>query len=164
MRLKRERKKLGLTMAEFGELLNPPASDSIVSRWERGIQLPNKKRKKQIAEITGVSTEELFGGEDMINKILDLVLRINEETEHAAWFELSGHVSWFEVKVAPDKEKNYNEKLYSAILYYDEAETEDFKEVYVNLLSFLPKEKRPVTRPVEEKIIYHTILPQKEEF
>lgn len=59
------RKSLGLTMKEFGKLLGDPiASDSIVSRWEKGKHLPNNKRLKRIAEIGGITVSDLIGEDD----------------------------------------------------------------------------------------------------
>ena len=56
------RKSLGLTMKEFGERMgNPVASDSIVSRWEKGISLPSNERLKKIAELGEMSVDELLG-------------------------------------------------------------------------------------------------------
>lgn len=98
----------------------------------------------------------------MINKILDLVMRINAETEHAASFKFSGHVNGIEVRVAESKE-NFLTGIYWKDFYGEVDRKSVLKKMYEDLLSFLPKEKRPVTTPVEEKIIYHTILPQKEE-
>jgi len=55
------RKSLGLTMKEFGERIgNPVASDSIVSRWEKGVSVPNNKRLKRIAEIGEMTVEDLL--------------------------------------------------------------------------------------------------------
>jgi len=60
-KIKMIRKELGLTMEEFGERIGKPfASDSIISRWERGVNLPNNERLKRIAEIGEVSVEELL--------------------------------------------------------------------------------------------------------
>lgn len=56
------RKDLGLTMKEFGEQFSPVASDSIVSRWEKGKSLPNNQRLKKIAELGNVSVEYLLYG------------------------------------------------------------------------------------------------------
>lgn len=67
-RIKHIRIELGLTMKEFGEKFNPPASDSIVSRWERGISSPNSKRLKSIAELGNVSARYLtLGNEELVN-------------------------------------------------------------------------------------------------
>lgn len=66
------RKSLGLTMKEFGERMgNPVASDSIVSRWEKGISLPNNERLKKIAELGKISVDELlYGSLDEYAKLL----------------------------------------------------------------------------------------------
>ncbi|HCD8415760.1 TPA: helix-turn-helix transcriptional regulator, partial [Enterococcus faecium] len=50
-RIRLVRKELGLSMKEFGKKITPTAADSIVSRWERGISLPNNDRLTQIAKI-----------------------------------------------------------------------------------------------------------------
>ena len=55
------RKSLGLTMKEFGERMgNPVASNSIVSRWEKGVSVPNNKRLKRIAELGEMTVENLL--------------------------------------------------------------------------------------------------------
>lgn len=60
-RIKSIRQKLGKTTKEFGSLVGN-ASDSLVSRWERGVNLPNNKRIKAIASIGGISVSELLYG------------------------------------------------------------------------------------------------------
>lgn len=60
------RKSLGDTMKEFGNRIgNPPASDSIVSRWEKGKSLPNNERLKKIAELGKTSVEYLLTGKEL---------------------------------------------------------------------------------------------------
>ena len=51
---------MGITMEEFGELFDPPASKSIVSRWEKGVSVPNNRRMKRIAELGGVTVADLI--------------------------------------------------------------------------------------------------------
>ena len=51
-----------MTLEDFGDLLNPPASDSIVSRWERGVSLPSNERTKQIAKEGNITVDELLYG------------------------------------------------------------------------------------------------------
>lgn len=68
------RKRLGLTMANFGEIVGN-ASDSIVSRWEKGKSLPNNNRLKKISELGGISINELLYG-DFKNYCFDI---FNEE-------------------------------------------------------------------------------------
>lgn len=60
-RIKEIRLKLGKSQEEFGELFNPPAPKSAVSRWEHGGN-PNKKRIKKIAELGNVSVDYLLNG------------------------------------------------------------------------------------------------------
>lgn len=61
-RIKSIRIELGKNMKEFGELFTPKASDSIVSRWERGISAPTPERLNRISEIGGVSVRFLLTG------------------------------------------------------------------------------------------------------
>lgn len=65
------RKKLGLTMKEFGEKFDPPASDSIVSRWERGISSPNNERLERIADLGDMSVLYLTTGEKALQDLND---------------------------------------------------------------------------------------------
>lgn len=65
------RHTLGLTMEDFGKLFNPHASDSIVSRWERGISSPNNERLKVIADIGIYTMEQLLEMEE--DEILDKI-------------------------------------------------------------------------------------------
>lgn len=57
------RRKMGLTMEAFGELINN-ASKSNVSKWENGISLPTNQRLKKIAEIGNVTVSYLLYGEE----------------------------------------------------------------------------------------------------
>jgi transcriptional regulator with XRE-family HTH domain len=62
------RQNSGKTMSEFGKIIDPenPASDSIVSRWEKGVSSPSPKRLKNIADFANVSVEYLqFGIKDL---------------------------------------------------------------------------------------------------
>lgn len=62
MRISQIRKSKGLTLEEFGKLVNN-AGKSVVSKWERGITVPNNERLKRISEIANVSTTYLTTGE-----------------------------------------------------------------------------------------------------
>lgn len=50
-RVKAIRINLGLTAEAFGKEVDSenPATQSLVSRWERGVNLPNRERMKTIA-------------------------------------------------------------------------------------------------------------------
>lgn len=57
-RIKEIRINLGVTMEEFGKLLD--ASKGNVSMWESGKVTPNNLRLKAIADIAGISVDELL--------------------------------------------------------------------------------------------------------
>ena len=60
-RIKQHRQDKGMNMREFGEYIDN-ASDSIVSRWERNISVPNAKRLKLIADDMNITVTELLKG------------------------------------------------------------------------------------------------------
>ncbi|HFP9119429.1 TPA: helix-turn-helix domain-containing protein, partial [Enterococcus faecium] len=72
-RIRLVRKELGLSMKEFGKKITPTAADSIVSRWERGISLPNNDRLTQIAKIAHKDINWLLWGtfKEFISSLLD---------------------------------------------------------------------------------------------
>lgn len=59
IKIKAIRQSLGKNLREFGELVDD-ASDSIVSRWEKGISKPNPYRLKRIAELGNKSIAYLL--------------------------------------------------------------------------------------------------------
>ena len=61
-RIKQIRFDNSMDQSTFGNQFNPPASASNVSRWERGINLPSKKRLIKIAELGNVSMDFLLHG------------------------------------------------------------------------------------------------------
>lgn len=81
-RIKSIRLKRGLSMREFGLLvdIDNPASDSIVSRWERGVSLPSNDRLPKISELGNVTVDELLYGsfQFTFNEILTYVQYYSE--------------------------------------------------------------------------------------
>ncbi len=57
-RIKKIRKEKGLSMEEFGKLLD--ASKGNVSMWESGKVTPSNERLKSIADLANISVEELL--------------------------------------------------------------------------------------------------------
>ena len=55
---------------------------------------------------------------EKMKEILDLLIKINEETEFAAFMQLSGHVNSLRVFIGKNKEEGYNEWIYNAEFYY----------------------------------------------
>ena len=58
-----KRKALGMTQKQLAEKLN--MSDKSVSKWERGICLPDVSVYKELCEILGISINEFLAGEDI---------------------------------------------------------------------------------------------------
>ncbi|HDA7079079.1 TPA: helix-turn-helix transcriptional regulator, partial [Staphylococcus aureus] len=71
LRIKSIRLAKGLNLREFGEEISKLTkekkyiSDSIVSRWEKGVSIPNAKRLKAIAEYGNVSINFLLYGNEI---------------------------------------------------------------------------------------------------
>lgn len=62
-RIRSLRQEKGLTTKDFGKFISG-ASDSLVSRWERGVNLPNNARLKMIAQFGEISVNELLYGKE----------------------------------------------------------------------------------------------------
>lgn len=62
-RIKAIRTSKGMTLELFGQIFDPVASKSIVSRWESGKSIPSNKRIKTISDKFGVSTMYLLYGD-----------------------------------------------------------------------------------------------------
>lgn len=71
-RIKSIREGLGKSQEEFGQLFDPPAPKSAVSRWEHGGS-PNKRRLAIIAKLGNISVDELINGslDETIAEIID---------------------------------------------------------------------------------------------
>lgn len=54
-----------ITLEEFGKFLSPPAIRPLVSKWEKGLTLPNEDRLKQIAKIGDVTTDYILFGKPL---------------------------------------------------------------------------------------------------
>lgn len=61
-RIKEIRLTSSLTLEKFGKLFDPPVDKSLISRWEKGVNLPNNERLKKIAELGNVSVDYLKHG------------------------------------------------------------------------------------------------------
>ena len=62
------RKEKGLTQKQLADMLN--ISDRAVSKWERGLGMPDISLMPEISEIFGVNIEKLFEGEIKPNDII----------------------------------------------------------------------------------------------
>lgn len=63
-----KRKSLNLTQVQLAEQLG--MSDKSVSKWERGVCLPDVSKYQELSKILGISLNELFAGEDLEETII----------------------------------------------------------------------------------------------
>ena len=90
------RKEKGLTQKELGEYLD--VSDKTVSKWERGINLPDPALYFPLCDRLEISINELFAGEKieedkMIEKSEENIMNImNEQTKKQKRLEFIGKV------------------------------------------------------------------------
>lgn len=61
-----KRKALGFTQVQLAEKLN--MSNKSVSKWERGVCLPDVSLYSKLCEILGISLNEFLAGEDLLEK------------------------------------------------------------------------------------------------
>lgn len=74
-RIKLIRSNLGLSMEEFGKMLNPVATKGTVSKWENGKYIPNNERLKTIADLGNTTAAFLLrpaDGENSIDVAVDV--------------------------------------------------------------------------------------------
>lgn len=67
--LSEKRKSLGLTQAQLADKLN--MSDKSVSKWERGICLPDVSLYQELCTILGITVNEFLAGEDISSENLE---------------------------------------------------------------------------------------------
>lgn len=82
------RVNLGLTLEQFGVLVNAKKSD--VYRWEKGYHLPNKNRLKVIAMKGGIEVSQLLqgSGQEAIKDIIEIFKSLKREEKEDCLTEL----------------------------------------------------------------------------
>lgn len=80
-----KRKRLGMTQKQIAEKLG--MSDKSVSKWERGICLPDVSVYLELCDILGISINEFLAGEDiseqnMVKKSEDNLIQVTKESKH----------------------------------------------------------------------------------
>ena len=74
-----KRKALGMTQKQLAEKLN--MSDKSVSKWERGICLPDVSVYMELCEILGISINEFLAGEDVEKKSEDNIIQVTKDSK-----------------------------------------------------------------------------------
>ena len=79
-----KRKSLGMTQKQLAEKLG--MSDKSVSKWERGICLPDVSVYLELCEILGISLNEFLAGEDIeIDNIEKKIRRYIDTDNKGQW-------------------------------------------------------------------------------
>lgn len=83
--LSEKRKSLGLTQAQLADRLN--MSDKSVSKWERGICLPDVSLYQELCAILGITVNEFLAGEDISSENLekkseDTIIQVATDSKH----------------------------------------------------------------------------------
>lgn len=81
------RKKYGYSMQKFGEIIDNAPKGSVNS-WEKGVNLPNEKRLKQIATLGNMTLNELLYGSfnEYVDKLVGEKLEIQFPEEFSDMF------------------------------------------------------------------------------
>lgn len=75
--------KRKMSLEEFGKLLEPPASKSVIRAWEKGFHIPQRDKLEQLANIGNVSVDFLLYGKilagygERIRKIREEIVEVN---------------------------------------------------------------------------------------
>ena len=89
------RKEKGFTQQELAEILN--YSDKSISKWERGEGVPDIYILKQIAELYGVTVNDIIGMEVISN---ENVPQVNKHKNHVLITLMSIMLVWFVATIA----------------------------------------------------------------
>ena len=81
LKIKEIRLSMGLTMEDFGQMFDPPASKGVVSNWENFYNYPTMGRLERIAELGDIHILELMNGRDY-RKYKDLFWEITGIIDH----------------------------------------------------------------------------------
>lgn len=64
---------LGLSMSDFGKMIDSNVKSGTVSNWETGKNLPNNSRLKKIAELGNTTVDKLLYGKSTIQLAIESV-------------------------------------------------------------------------------------------
>lgn len=79
MFISEKRKELNITQEELAELMN--VSKNAVSKWERGLNLPDASLMKKLCKILNISLNEFFNGEENNLELSELTKIFEKKNE-----------------------------------------------------------------------------------
>ena len=113
------RKDMGINQEDFGKRIYD-AHKSLVSKWEKGQSLPNNERLKKIAEIGGITVNELLYG-DFESYCYGIFDTVNADKEL--------HYNSFDFLTDPDKKRAFYAKVFGYVKEY-RYDYENFDGIY----------------------------------
>lgn len=121
--IKAIRLSLGMNQEQFGELFEPIANKSIISRWEKGQSIPSAERLKIISEVSNIPIKELIYGnlkdelfkniasnDSEIEQIINSCLILNSSTKNLSVKDPKTGNLYNEENII-EEAINYNKKL-----------------------------------------------------
>lgn len=168
-RLKTLRKEKGLTMVQLGEIIDAP--QSAISQWESGINRPNINRLKKLANLYGITVEELLQptvkreieyNKDRLLLILSFTLRtlvatskIEGVTENVQE-SLNEQINSIQYKINAIEKGEYSFYISGGLPYFmkptDELEHDDYK-AGLNVFKSIQVHKMNDHEPINKRII-----------
>lgn len=103
----------GLTMNEFGSLIDSNVKSGTVTNWESGKNAPNKKRLKRIADLFGISVDFLLNGNHMtIDEIQNFYKQISSKSNLTSEEKMIARELSIESKIVTDKIDKESHKIF----------------------------------------------------
>lgn len=147
-RIRSIRRALGETTETFSKHFNPPASKGTISKWENGKYLPNNKRLKRIAELGGISVDELLYGannlyydiENYLDEYFDKKVIFRLKNEDISEKDITSFIESFKNKFLKEKWLNIKPLRGSEVDYqidveaYSNSLIRDLEDEIINFL------------------------------
>ncbi|WP_180553071.1 helix-turn-helix domain-containing protein [Staphylococcus haemolyticus] len=127
-------------LREFGELIShnlneeKVISDSIVSRWEKGVSIPSAKRLKEIADIGNVTINFLLYGENVTYEEIENNLK-SENMKELFKSKLIDFLDNYILKDNPSNQLGKTLELLDIIFEYEVADIDMLIEKLYNLIT-----------------------------
>ena len=135
-----KRKEKGLTQAELGKILS--VTDKAVSKWERGLGLPDIMIVKSLAKTLDVSVNDILSGEKTENNNVDVeaeLMKIKERINHQHKKKIMIIITLFSLIIITIILKNISFGYTIKKVYYNHANKNSYINVGVPKTSFLMK-------------------------
>lgn len=135
-----KRKEKGLTQAELGKILS--VTDKAVSKWERGLGLPDIMIVKSLAKTLDVSVSDILSGEKNENENVDVeaeLTKIKERINHQHKKKIMIIIILFSLIIITIILKNISFGYTIKKVYYNHANKNSYINVGVPKTSFLMK-------------------------